>query len=217
MIFQGDGFWKCFGIVLLILVLLSAAIGFWWNKKTPKVILLNAEALRNPTNTGITTSTLGITLLILSVNVPISKLTNINVALLFLMIATIAGLWNISSMATVTDENGKIPVGKNQNVFLVVMLVFQFGSLLAVFVLLAKFDFSIIKPAAAVQPVSTVYIQKPRIGFETTRGQILESWGAPNQEVNTNGMDTLWYETPQAVIRISMQGDKLKEIKETAK
>jgi hypothetical protein len=226
MILQGDGWWSCFWWVCGVVFGLGILTGVYWTigKKTST---LSAEAIRNATNAGITMSTFGITLMIgliayltLTANVPPSKLTYLNVGLLFLFVAAAAGLWNISSLATITTSNGTFPVSNKENVFLIVTLVIQFVSLFSVFFLLGRFDFSLAKPSSATSNSSglnAVYLQKPRIGVETSKSQLLLVWGSPIREVQASGTDSLWYESTSAVITVCLQNDKIKEIKETAK
>lgn len=110
-----------FGYVVVVIISAILSAGFL---KLKNYKFLNSESFRDSTKVAITITTLGFPILISSAHY--FQETIFWHIIFTISISTLCGLWNSFSIATVTDENGKIKVGPNSNKSLPFVQVMQF-------------------------------------------------------------------------------------------
>lgn len=169
----------------LITILISIVLSKSWLKVSKKTYL-NSESFRDSTKLGITITSLAFPFMISFSNY-FSKTSFWGIIIAF-SISTFLGLWNNFSLATLTDQDGKIKIAKDHNNLMPVILVFQF------FLMILGIIFAISyaeKPIETSRKENKNIIINSNFGIGNSKKELIRYWGVPEKETKID--DTLLY------------------------
>jgi hypothetical protein len=134
---------------------------------------LNSESFRDSTKLGITITTFAFPLLIAGSDYFLDdefwRIIGV------LSASTIMGLWNSFSLATLTNEDGKIEINQNKSNILPTLMVLQFMLMILALTLILKYQE---KPQKKLVENQFNTIQYRNLN-EFTKEDILRYWGMP--------------------------------------
>ncbi len=216
-------FWASVLIPATITLVLFIILFIYWNNSfvsKPEPVILHAESLQNPINTGITAAFLVIPLLsslVAYLYVKVSSAPNefslLVASLVVFSFSIIIGFWNNYSFATLTRNDGTIEITKEKNIFIPAFFVSQLALLLSAIILVVIFCFLQLSPLAhttkIVKTSSIFPILRQPLRIEMSKDTIVSLWGQPERETK-KGTDILYiYKTPNSRIEITISNDKI--------
>lgn len=224
----------CILTALIISVSLSTLIGISWIKRTRNSnINLNAEALRNPINTGITVAgfllpiIVGlISFLYLKTDLKIQREDYLYSSIVLIIISIFWGLWNNYSLATLTKIDGSFPITKKENTIFPAIFVFQLALLFWGLLYLGLFSFNNIKPddtekvssvTLNTKPIEQIAILKPHIIINTHKDSLLNCWGKPSKISLKDSLQIFWYKSTYSDFSYTIKNDTIININENPK
>jgi hypothetical protein len=229
-IFFSLTFWVPIVIALLFSIGAVIIIGKVWVRKVPgeTKVTLNSEALRSSINSGITVGGLVLPLAIsliayLEVQLQQSQhdLAVLFASVVIIFLAVCAGVFNVYSIATLTQLNGGIEISATKSTYVPAQFVLQIVLLLAGLLMLAVFCFFFLNPSQVGAPASQAGYDLPILRSSLRVGQSMEeveaSWGRPSTRKDTPTESTLTYNTPTSVFTIAVRGGKVAVITERQK
>jgi len=226
---------NCTLTALLVSLIISFLIGRSWIKKTKRGdVILNAEALRNPINTGITVAgfllpiIVGlISYLFLENNVRIHKEYYLYSSTLLIIISIFFGLWNNYALATLTKSDGSFPITKTDNTTFPAFFVFQLSMLFLGILFLGIFSLKNITPkeVANKNKISTeqiklgnqLFISKPYIGIKTSKDLLLRNWGQPTRVLRNDSLLVFLYNSTLSEFSFTIKKDTIININQKLK
>jgi hypothetical protein len=227
-----DGvFWLATGTAAIVSLLVTLGIGLTWKRKLTdpsKKIDLQSEALRSSINGGITVAALILPLaitLVAYLQVQLQQ-TQHSVAVLLASVGIISlavgvGVFNLYSMATVTNAQGMIEIKGTTLTYFPAQFVLQIMLLLSGLVLLGVFCFFFLNPVQTNAPTSQGGNDLPIFRSPLRVGQSIEevvgTWGRPSARKDTTSENILTYSTPISTLTIVVRGGKIASITEQQK
>ena len=173
-----------FIVTILISLVLSKS---WLN--VSKKSYLNSESFRDSTKLGITITSLAFPFMI-SFSDYFSKTSFWGIIIAF-SISTFLGLWNNFSLATLTDQEGKIKIAKEHNNLMPVFLVFQFFLMILGVVFAISYSKKPIESSRKEDKTSIIF---NNFGIGNSKKELIKYWGVPEKEIKIG--DTLVYFYP---------------------
>jgi len=183
-------------IVLAISLLLS--IGWL---RLSRNLSLNSESFRDSTKVGITITTLAFPLLISSTEY-FDKRIFWHIIVTF-SISTLLGLWNSFSIATVTDEDGKINVGPNNNNSLPLIQVMQF------FFMIYGIILSLVYAEKPLENESTkeIIVVQPNLLLGKSKENLIDYLGMPTKSKKKLDTTFFYYSSKKSEITFKILND----------
>ena len=212
----------------------SILIGCSWIKatKNKKSIELNAEALRNPINTGITVSGFLLPLIVgimtfsfSNNNNPIEKDFYVFSSIVLIIVSIFFGLWNNYSLATLTDSEGKFKITSTENTTFPAIFVFQLSLLLFAIIYFGLFGYNNISKPKVKEDFSNskvlnhgdILISKSFIPVYSHKNLLIESWGIPNEIKNRDSTIYFVYTSTLYDIAFEIKNDTIININQKLK
>lgn len=213
-------------IAFLVSIIISVLIGMSWIKKTKNdTVNLNAEALRNPINTGITVAGFLLPIIVglmsylfLENDIRISKEYYLYSSVILIITSIFFGLWNNYALATLTKADGSFPITKCENTSFPSFFVFQLTLLFFGILFLGIFSFKNIntvkqeKNSTKVNDntqVTLLPILKPLIPINTHKDLLLRIWGSPNKITEENCSKIYLYNSTLSEYSFTIKNDTI--------
>lgn len=214
-------------LILSITLIISTSLFFVtlksWNKKTESNdIELNAEALRNPTNTGISVAgfllplILGLLTISGTKNLFSEDANYLLSSIILLIFSIFIGLFNNYGLATQTKSNETIKVTKKENTSLPAFFVFHltllFFSLTLVgisgFIRINNFDSDKSKNNNIAEE-NFIAIYKPFISLDSSKDELIQKWGNPKRMDSLNKNELLIYLSSKSEFSFEISNDTI--------
>ena len=214
--------------------LISFIIGKKWIKKTKEEdIILNAEALRNPINIGITVAGFLLPIIVgiitfasVKTGTVVNKDIYLFSSIILIILSIFFGLWNNYSLATLTDAGGKFKITKAENTTFPAFFVFQLSILFFGIILLGIFGFSNMdrKVSIITEDIKSnssndysISILKSQIQISTHKNLLLDLWGEPNEIRTSDTVKTFIYWSTNCDFTYTIKHDTIININQKTK
>ena len=200
-------------------------------KTRNKDIILSAEALRNPINTGITVSGFLVPIMVgimtfsfTSNNYIVNKDFYIFSSIILIILSILFGLWNNYSLATLTNDEGKFNITKDDNTFFPALFVFQLSLLFFGITLLGLFGYNNMDKQTPKRTTKTncnsnetVLIKKKHIPINTHKDLLLELWGKPSEISGVDSLQEFLYKSNESIFTYKIVNDTVTSINQKIK
>lgn len=192
----------------IITVLISVIFSYKWIFKSNDTDI-NSESFRDSTKLGITITAIAFPLMISSTNY-FTESYFWSVIIVF-SISTFLGLWNNFSIATLSDGDGKIKIGKNKNNLMPLLLVLQFMYMLfGIFLSLMVYE----KPKEKQNEKEKIFIVRNNLILGNTKKELIKYWGIPNSEKISGDTLNFIYKNTESITNFKIFKDTIIESNE---
>ena len=195
-----------FGYFIVITISILLSIG-WFRLNTN--LSLNSESFRDSTKVGITITTLAFPLMIASTDYFDKRIFWHIIATI--SISTFLGLWNSFSIATVTDEDGKINVGPNKNTALPLIQVMQFFFMIYAIILSLAYAEKPAEKPAEKESCKEIIVVQPNLLINKSKKNLIDYLGIPNASKKILDTTFFYYSSQKSIITFKIFNDTIIE------
>lgn len=191
-----------FGYFIVLTVSILLSIG-WLRLNTN--LSLNSESFRDSTKVGITITTLAFPLMIGSTDYFDKRIFWHIIATI--SISTFLGLWNSFSIATVTDGDGKINVGPDNNKALPFIQVMQFFFMIYAIILSLVYA----EKPVEKESIKEIIVVQPNLLINKSKENLIDYLGLPNASKKILDTTFFYYSSKKSIITFKIFNDTIIE------